>query len=86
MDDVPALDRRVAFLRLGELMTISVHFNAFLTIGLLLFPGAGVVVILSLIVFGSWELGALAMAQVLGGLTLAAAVGMTLLGIGMNLG
>jgi hypothetical protein len=66
-------------------MTISVHFNEVLTIGLCLIPGCVVAAILAGLIFSSWEIGALVAAEVAGGLTLAAGLVMTFIGIGMNL-
>jgi hypothetical protein len=66
-------------------MDISVHFNAPLTIGLCLLPGAFLLAFLMLFLFQRWEIGAFAPAGIaLFGCLTAGAV-LIMLGIGMNI-
>lgn len=66
-------------------MSLTLHLNQAMVIGLCLLPGAVVVFYLLAIIFSSLELGAMAVAGVGAVVTFAAGIVLIVLGIGMEI-
>lgn len=66
-------------------MSLSLHFNELMLIGLIMLPGAFVVGVVLMVIFSRWELGALAIGEVGGLIVFVAGIAIFLVGFGQEL-